>query len=207
MAQIAVSSYNNEIIINLQREVLTGNVLDIGNENNGVIYSIYKHYNDEATLDYISGREEKKEIEKNSYDTSILLFSLRNIWFKNNKKRFIKEVHEFLKKDGIIHIWDIDKPYNKALRCSIKVLLPENKMKIINVKELNLFKDNSKESILKLLKDYFEVIDFKCSDNIYYIKAKKKGSTIDEASSSRNKFKVRTQQFGNKILKGIYKGN
>lgn len=207
MAQLSITNFDNKIIINMQREVLTGNVLDIGDENNGIIYNIYKHYNEDASLEYVSCNEEQGEIEKNSYDTCIMLFSLRNIWLKKRKKRFIMEISEFLKENGVIHIWDIDKPYNKALKCRIQVLLPEDKTKIININELNIFKDTSKESVLKLIKYYFEVIDFKCSDNIYYIKAKKKGSTIDEASTSWNKFKVYTQQLSNKIFKGLHKGN
>lgn len=205
MALLPITNFGNKIIINMQREVLTGNVLDIGEENHGIIYSIYKQYNDDATLEYVSGKEEKNEIKKNSYDTCIMLFSLKNIWLKTNKKRFIKEVVEFLKDNGVVHIWDIDKPYNKSLSCSINVVLPENKTKVIKIKDLNIFKDTSKESVLKLLKDYFEVIDFKCSDNIYYIKAKKKGSTINETTTNRNKFKVRAQQLGNKVFKGLHR--
>lgn len=205
MDLFTVSNFGNKIIINMQREVFTGNVLDIGDENHGIIYNIFKHYNEDATLEYVSCRDENSVIEKNSYDNCIMLFSLSDIWLKTNKKEFIKEVHKFLKDTGIIHIWDIDKPYLKPLKCSIKILLPEEKIKIINIKEFNVFKDTSKESVLKLIKDYFEVIDFKCSDNIYYIKAKKKGSTVNEISTGGNKFKVRTQQFSNKIFKSLHK--
>jgi|GEM_PF-714063 len=207
MALFAVSNINNKIIINMEREVLTGNVLDIGDKNQGIIYSIFKHYNEDASLEYVTGKEEKNEIQENSYDSCIMLFSLRDIWIKKNKKKFIKEIHKFLKDAGVIHIWDIDKPYLKFSKCSIKILLPEEKTKIINIRELNILKDTSKDSVLKLLKDYFEVIDFKCSDNIYYIKAKKKGCSINETTTSGNKFKICTQQFSNKILKSLHKGH
>lgn len=205
MALFSFSNFNNKVIINMEREVLTGNVLDIGDKNQGVIYSIFKHYNEEAALEYVTSREDGKEIQENSYDSCIMLFSLRNIWLKKSKREFIKEIHKFLKDAGIIHIWDIDKPYLKLSKCNIKIMLPEEKVKIINIRELNLLKDTSKNGTLKLLEDYFEVIDFKCSDNIYYIKAKKKGCSINETTTSGNKFKVYTQQLSNKISKSFHK--
>jgi ubiquinone/menaquinone biosynthesis C-methylase UbiE len=205
MALFSVPNINNKVVINLEREVLTGDVLDIGDKNQGIIYSIFKHYNEEAALEYVASRDDKNEIQENSYDSCIMLFSFRNIWLKRNKRDFIKEIHKFLKDTGVLHIWDIDKPYLKLSKCSIKIMLPEEKVKIINISELNLLKDASKNTMLKLLEDYFEVIDFKCSDNIYYIKAKKKGCSINETTTSGNKFKVYTQQFSNKISKSLHK--
>lgn len=189
----------------MEREVLTGNVLDIGNENHGIVYSLYKHYNDDAAIEYVSGKEGSRELVKNSYDTCILLFSLGNIWLRPNKRRLISDIYDYLKEKGVIYIWDMDKPLNKYFNASIEVVLPNNKIKLFKLSEFNLLKDSSKENVLKLLKDYFEIIDFKHSNNIYYIKAQKKGRKPNEGSIGRNKFKVYTQQLGHKVSKSLHK--
>lgn len=215
------SRRRKDIFINMQQEVFTGNVLDIGADNYGIIYSLYKQYNDGAAIEYVHGREERGLIEKGSYDSCILLFSLNNLWLKFNKRKFIKDISEYLKQNGVLHIWDIDKGYSKFFKAKIKILLPDKKIKEINITDANIFKDTSKESTLKMLKQFFEIIDLKSSDNIYYIKARKlsadytkqhedraeKGSTDVKNSTSWNKLKVCSQQFSNKILKSLYKGS
>lgn len=204
----------NGIFINMQHEIFKGNVLDIGLDSYGIIYSIYKQYNDEAAIDYIDGAEEKSFIEKESYDSCVMFFSLNNLWSKFNKKNLIKDIYSFLKEDGEINIWDIDKGYIKTINTKIKVLLPENKTKEINITDFNVLKDCSLSSVKKLLNEYFEIIDLKCTDNIYYIKGRKrslidvkKGSKTNESSVSSSKLKIRTQQFSSKVLKRIYKGS
>jgi hypothetical protein len=213
-------SNSKEIHIDLRKEILKGNILDVGMDNYGIIYNLYKLYNKEASLEYIQGREEKELIEKASYDSCILLFSLNSLWLKSNKKSLFKDIYDYLHQDGLIYIWDIDKSYSRVFNGKVKVLLPENNVKDISLTNMNVFKDSSAESTLKLLKQHFEIIDFQCYDNVYYIKAKKKlksaadaveaqtdakGSSEDENSVSGNKFKVRTQQFSNKILEGMHR--
>lgn len=162
-----------EIFINMQHEIFKGNVLDIGTDNYGVIYNLYKQYNDETSVEYVHGKEESKDIKKGNYDNCVMLFSLNNIWFKFNKRNFIKDISEYLKQDGILHIWDINKGYFKYFNAKIKILLPGRKIKEIDIRDLNFFKDISKESTINIIKEYFEVIDLRASDNIYYIRAKK----------------------------------
>ncbi|MCM8711334.1 class I SAM-dependent methyltransferase [Clostridium sp. SYSU_GA19001] len=207
-----------DIFINMQQEVFTGNVLDIGTDNYGVIYSLYKQYNDGAVIEYVHGREERELIEKGSYDSCILLFSLNNLWFKYNKRKFIKDISEYLKENGVLYIWDIDKGYYKFFKGKVKILLPDKKIKEINLLDMNIFKDTSKDATLKMLKEFFEIIDLKYSDNIYYIKARKvsadytqqevrnaeKGRTNVKNIINWNKFKVHSQQFGNKIFKSVH---
>jgi ubiquinone/menaquinone biosynthesis C-methylase UbiE len=184
----------SEIFINMQNEILTGNILDVGMDNYGIVYNLYKHYNNEAAVDYVHGKEEKRFIEKSVYDSCIMLFSLRNIWLKINKRNCLKEISNFLREDGVLHIWDIDKKYFKIFKGKIKVLLPENNIKEIIINDLNFANDTSKESIVKLIKEYFEIIDLKSSDNIYYIKARKKRDSIVKGSN-RNESNVSSSEF------------
>jgi hypothetical protein len=60
-------------------------------------------------------------------------------------------------------------------------------MKTIEIKDYNILKDTSKENLIKLLQQYFEIIDLRASDNIYYIKGIKKGRKIDEGITNSNK--------------------
>jgi hypothetical protein len=209
-----------DIYIDMQNEVLTGDILDVGLDNYGIIYNLYKLQNKNANLEYIQGREEKRFIDKESYDSCILLFSLSSIWLKLSKKNLFKDISQFLRADGLLYIWDIDKSYSKLFKGAIKIMLTENNVKEINITDLNVLKDASKESTVKLLEQHFEIIDLKAYDNVYYIKAKKrinnaancselpqetKGNTEYENNVSSNKLKVRSQQFSSKIFKGLYK--
>ena len=93
---------------------------------------------------------------------------------KKRKKDIIKDVYKYLNKEGIIYIWDIDKGYGKLFNGHIKIVIPGSKIKHIDIKELNILKDTSKENTIKLLGDCFDILDSKSSDGIYYIKARKK---------------------------------
>jgi hypothetical protein len=206
-------SVKKEIFINMEQEILTGNILDIGKDHHGIVYSLFKQYNDETSVEYVSGKENKELIKKREYDSCVLFFSLSNIWLKYNKRKLIKDIYEFLRENGTIYIWDIDKGYSSFFYAKVKLSLPERKIKEISVRDLNPLKDNSKNSMIKLLQEYFEIVDSKSSDNIYFIKGRKisniseqkKGRSDDESGTDRDKFKVRSQQFGNKILEGIHK--
>lgn len=157
----------------LEEEIFKGNLLDIGMENYGIMYNAYKQLNDEVSIDYVSGREEECVIRHDYYDNCILLFSLNKILLKKNKRKLIQEIYKYLKIDGNLYIWDIDKGSKKTCNCNIKIETPDKKIKEIIIKDMNIFKDNSKKNTLNLLKSYFEVIDFKEKNGLYYIRATK----------------------------------
>lgn len=184
----------NDIFINMEREVFMGNVLDVGFDNYGIVYNVCKEYDYDINIEYLNGCDEKKYIENNYYDSCVIMFSLKNILFKANKKKIIKEIYSYLKDDGYIYIWDVDKGYKNTVNTKVKIAIPEQKIKEITIKDYNVFQDNSKESIVKLLKPYFDIIDLKCSNNIYYIKARKKKVSDKEKKedkkSKENNLKV-----------------
>lgn len=164
----------NQIFINLEHEFFLGNVLDIGFENFGIIYNLYKQQNDEIAIEYIEGKRESSLIEKGAYDSCILFFSLRHFWLPAQLKKFLKEISEYLKDGGNIYLWDIDKGYKQTFQSTIKVALPDKTVKEIEIKDYNILKNCGKEKVLALLKEYFDILDVKASDRIYYIKAQKK---------------------------------
>lgn len=156
----------------LEKEIFKGNLLDIGLENHGIIYNAYKQLNAEISVDYVEGKE-SENIKEGHYDSCVLLFSISKISYRKNKLRLFEEINGFLKENGALYIWDIDKGKNKIWNSKIKIETPDNRVKEITIKENNFFKDCSKEGVLKLLNRYFEVIDFNCKDGVYYIKANK----------------------------------
>ncbi|MCY6484656.1 class I SAM-dependent methyltransferase [Clostridium aestuarii] len=166
-----------EILINLQNQEFKGNVLDIGLKNYGVVYNIYKYKNKNFDIEYIEGDKRCNIIEQNYYDTCVMFLSFGSISLKIRKIEIIKNIYKYLKDDGILYIWDIDKGYGKIFEGKIKILLPNRKIKEINVKNLNILKNISKKNTIKLLENYFDIINLKCLDDIYYIKAQKKGDT------------------------------
>lgn len=175
-----------QVFINMEKEIFRGNVLDIGLENYGIVYNIYKEYNDKVNVEYVNGKEEQEKIKENFYDSCIMLFSFSSLWFKKDKKKFIRDIYRYLAKDGLLYIWDIDKGYRKIFNSVIKILAPGRKLKKIKIKDLNIFKDSSRENSVKLLEEYFEILDLKASDGIYYIKAKKKSLVQQCTEDKRN---------------------
>ncbi|BDB02473.1 class I SAM-dependent methyltransferase [Clostridium botulinum] len=166
-----------EIVINMENEIFRGNLLDVGTDNYGIIYNIYKQYNEDSNLEYINGAEEKENIKEGYYDNCILLFSFSNIFFKKNRMNLIQDIYKYLKEGGNVYIWDIDKKIKETFNGKIKILLPGEKVKNISIKDLNVLKDSSIDTTIKLLDPYFEIKDLKSSDGVYYIKGKKKINT------------------------------
>lgn len=93
----------------MENEIFRGNLLDVGTDNYGIIYNIYKQYNEDSNLEYINGAEEKENIKEGYYDNCILLFSFSNIFFKKNRMSLIRDIYRYLKEGGNVYIWDIDK--------------------------------------------------------------------------------------------------
>lgn len=163
-----------EIIINMEKEIFGGNVLDVGFENYGIIYGLCKKNDNALNIEYIEGSEERNFIEKNYYDSCVVFFSVKDIYTKLGKKKFLKEICKYLREDGYLHLWDINKGYSKIFNGDIKVILPDNKVKRISIKDYRVFTDNSAGTLAIIIQEYFQIIDLKCSDNIYYIRARKK---------------------------------
>jgi len=171
-----------EVFINLEKEIFKGNLLDIGFSNHGIIYNICKQYIDDCnSVEYIEGKEDKTKIDEGTYDTCVMFLTLSDIKFTQSRKKMIKDVYKFLKEDGLLYIWDIDKGFAKIFNSRINILLPDKSTKKINFIDLNLFKNSSKENTIKILQPYFEILTLKNSDNIYYIICKKRGKSKDES--------------------------
>ena len=58
----------------MENEIFKGNLLDVGLDNQGIVYNVYKQFNDNINVEYISGKDERKNIMEDYYDNCILLF-------------------------------------------------------------------------------------------------------------------------------------
>ncbi|WP_446899559.1 class I SAM-dependent methyltransferase [Clostridium sp. LBM24168] len=179
-----------EFFINMENEIFRGNLLDIGLDNNGIVYNIYKEFNHNINLEYIIGEDQEKNILEGYYDLCILLFSFSTICSKMKKRAVIDHIHKYLNSDGMLYIWDIDKKIGRIFSGDIKILVPGKKLKKIRVRNFNLIEDNSKESTLDIINEHFELKEYTFNGDIYHIKAKNKcegeEEKLKEVSISRD---------------------
>lgn len=180
----SIETIEGEILINLENERFKGNVLDVGLSNYGIAYNIYKLSNKEFNVEYINGNDNNTNVEENYYDSCVMFLAFSSIMFKIRKKILVEEVFKYLKEDGYIYIWDIEKKYGKIFNGKIKVLMPDGKVKELEIKDYNIFKESSHKSTLELLSQYFDIIYSKNLNNIYYIKAHKKRRIENEGNIS-----------------------
>jgi len=125
-----------EAFINLEAQIFNGNLLDIGFSNHGVIYNICKQYVDDSNcVEYIEGKEDKIKMEPGSYDTCAMFLTLSDIKFTHSKNKLIQDIYRFLKNDGLLYVWDIDKGFAKIFNSRIKIILPDKSTKQIYIND------------------------------------------------------------------------
>lgn len=163
-----------EKILDLHDMKLEGSVLDIGYKDYGIVYNLCKRDDGALDIDYVYS-EGKEVLDRDKYDRCVLFFSLKNIWTNSEKEKVFQFAWEVLKENGEIYIWDVDKGVKKTFNYKIKVVISENNIRIMNLIDINPFNDNSKENIIKLLTSKFDIIDFDYNDEVFFIRAKKKG--------------------------------
>lgn len=163
----------NSVFISLENTIYPGNVLDIGKDNYGVVYNLFKYFNKDGEIEYFEGKG-KKNIEFKQYDNCILFFSLNTIINKIEKQKVLSEINNYLKEDGLLYIWDIDKKPLKPYENIIRVCMPDKTLKEFNIKDNNPLKDSSIELTRSLLEKNFSIIDYKSGNDIYYFICKKR---------------------------------
>ena len=192
-----------EYKLDLKDVKLENNVLDISIENYGIIYSLLKANYDEISVDYVEGDDKPKE--KELYDNAAMFFVLNKSILNKDRKKLIEDVRERLKHGGEIYIWDYKKDYGKSFIGKIICSLPNNIEKEFVLRDMNIMKSYDEESILTILNKDFIILDNKVWDEVFFIRAKKKGREADEDINSGDKLKVYSQQPSNKIFKSIHK--
>lgn len=169
----------------MEKEMFKGNVLDIGYKNTGIVYNVYKHLNEEANIEYINGNDEKGNIKKGEYDSCILLFSFSCMLNNKAKEVLLDDIYSYLKKDGLLYIWDIDKGFGEIFNGTIKILVPDRKIMKLKINNYNVLKNSSSNNAQKLIEKKFKLLTSITSDKIYSIKAIKKEQKNELKKSGR----------------------
>ena len=166
------------LVINLEDISLQGDILDVGERNFGIIYNISKEVEDELSLDYVSS-DTKVELKSRKYDACTFFFDLNKIWTSLEKEKLIKEISSYVKDDGEIFIWDINKERGKVFNNKIKAILPNGKVKEFTFKNLNILLSSNIEEIKKILEKYFEIEETKAWEDVFFIKGKKISTKVN----------------------------
>ena len=158
------------IILNLSNTNLEGDILDVG-ESYGVIYNLSKETFDELAIDYVE--ENNKDMLLEGYDTCTVFFYLSNIWREVERGKIIEDVARFIKKGGKIYIWDINKEIGKIFSNRIRTVLPSEKIKEFEFKNLNIMSKSNLEDTKRILESNFKITEEKIWEDIYFVKGEK----------------------------------
>lgn len=173
------------IIINLEKVNITGDVLDVGEKNLGIIYNLTKEVQEEMSLDYVD-EDTKVELKNDAYDACTFFFELNKIWTSIEKEKIIKEVYKYIKDDGEILIWDINKERGKVFNNKIKVILPKGNIKEFIFKNLNVVTSSNVDETKKILEKYFNIEETKAWEDIFFIRGKKCATNVKEEETDKN---------------------
>lgn len=164
------------LIINMRDVKLEGDVLDVASDNKGVIYNIYKEIDDELSIDYVD--ESNRQILRNrKYDACTFFFNLNSIWRNSRKEHLIREVSQYIKNYGLVYIWDVNKERGKVIDSKVKIVLPGDKVKEFEFRNMNPILTSSLEEVKKILEKYYEIEETKVWEDIFFIKGMKKKLT------------------------------
>ena len=164
------------LVVNMNYVDIEGDILDLSCDENGVIYSISKDIEAELSVDYVDENSREK-LKGRKYDACTFFFNLNNMWRRRQKDSIIKEVKNYLKEDGKIYLWDVNKERGKKIDNKVEIILPNGKIKGGVLRNNNIFTSCNYEEILKILEKYYIIEDSKVWEEMFFIKAKYKKAT------------------------------
>lgn len=161
------------VVMSLEDLKIEGDILDIGGDDFGVIYNVFREVEGELSLDYAS-TEDGRRLKGSRFDAATLFFAIGDLKRNKKKENLIKEIVGYLKYDGEIYIWDIVKNKGEFINNTVKVILPNNKIKNFTLKKMNPFLACSLEDVEKALEKYCKVVETKQWEQLFFIRAIKK---------------------------------
>lgn len=164
----------SEIILDISDIDLRGDVLDVAFNNYKIIYDRYKENNKNFEVEYIFNKNKEELLDENSYDSCVLFFTLKDVFLRYSKKYIIDKIFNILRQNGKLYIWDIDKRYLKKFNRIINVKVSDDDIRSINIKCYNIFMNNSYNTIIRIIKQKFNIINVECRDGIFFIIAEKR---------------------------------
>ena len=172
------------LVIDMEDVNLKGDILDVGENNLGVIYNLSKEIEEELSLDYVDD-ERKVELQKRKYDACTFFFELNRLWTNIEREKVIKDICSYIKDDGEILIWDINKVRGKVFNNKIKVILPRENVKEFTFKNMNPFSNSNADEIKKILEKYFKIEETKSWEDIFFIRGRKLNNKVKEEEISK----------------------
>lgn len=172
------------LVIDMEDVNLKGDILDVGENNLGVIYNLSKEIEDELSLDYVDN-ESKVELQSRKYDACTFFFELNRLWTNIEREKVIKDICSYIKEDGEIFVWDINKIRGKVFNNKIKVILPKDNVKEFTFKNMNPFSSSNADEIKKILEKYFKIEETKSWEDIFFIKGRKLNNKVKEEETSK----------------------
>lgn len=173
------------IFINMNNVKIKGDILDLSSDNSGIIYNISKDVEEELSIDYVNS-ENRSVLEERKYDACTFVFNFNNILGGRKKAKVIKDVIKYLKDDGEIYIWDVNKEGGRFIDYKVNVALPNGNIKNVVLKNYNPLATCSFEEIRKILEKYSDIEETKVWEDIFFIKAVKKKSEHREEENNES---------------------
>ena len=156
------------LILNLKDIKISGEVLDVSKEDNEIISSLIVDNNDEIAID-LSG-ESEASINDKEYGVCTIFFYLSSIWNTTKREMLIEDIYNKLEDNAKIYIWDINKNIGEFVDSKLKVLLPNEEMKELKIKNNNIIASSNLEECKKILEKKFKIEETKVWEDIYFVK-------------------------------------
>lgn len=161
------------LVINMDYLELKGDILDISEENAGVIYSISKDIEEELSVDYVD-ESNKQVLKGREYSACTLFFNLNKLWGNRKKEALVKDVTKYIKKEGKIFLWDINKEVGQKIFNKVNFICPNGTVRSGTVKNNNLLSCCSFEETIKIVEKYYIIEETKVWQEMFFIKGRKK---------------------------------
>lgn len=154
------------LMVNLSNLKLEGDIIDFSLENFSLLDYEESEKNEECSEIAIT-------VEDELYDSGIIFFNLNKVWNRLKREEMISKMTNYIKKDGNIYIWDLNKSFGEVVDVELKVLCPNEKFKNVNLKTNNIFSSLNIEEIEKILEKNCIIEETKVWEDMFYIKAQK----------------------------------
>lgn len=161
------------LVVNMNYLQLEGDILDISQENAGVIYSISKDALEELSVDYVD-ESNKNILKERKYDACTFFFTINQIWGSRKRATLVKEVTSYVKEDGRIFLWDVNKELGNRVDNKVEIILPSGEVKSGLLKNNNPISSCSFEEIIKILEKYYIIEDTKVWKEMFFIQGRRK---------------------------------
>ena len=180
-----------QLVIDMSDLDMEGDILDVAKENTGIIYDISKEIEQEISVDYVED-ESKRLLKGRKYDICTMFFNLNNLYFNWERERLLRDITKYIKNNGKIYVWDINKKRMQIVRDKINIITSFNSIKQGEIVNNNLFSSCNYDKILEIMKKYFIIKEAKTWQDMFFIEGRM-GKRKDESIVDCTELKIYPQ--------------